>query len=73
MQVRLHDGATEQAAQHVAATLVGGKMPSAIMNVTAAVVGHDAQGQVGLGVLAVGHAGQDARPRPTKLRSTSVS
>ena len=72
-EVRLHDGAAEQTTQHVAATFVGGRMPSAIMNVTAAVIGNDAQRQIGVGVLAVGYARKAShQPRP-RLRSTSVS
>ena len=55
----LHDGAAQQAAQHVAAALVGGQ--DAIGDHErdrTAVVGHDAQAQVGSLVLAVLDAGQ---------------
>ena len=55
----LHDGAAQQAAQHVTAALVGWQ--DAVGDHErdrAAVVGHDAQAQVGSLVLAVLDAGQ---------------
>ena len=57
--VALHDGTTQQAAQHVAATLVRGQ--DAVGDHErdrTAVIGHDAQAQIGGLVLAVFDAGQ---------------
>ena len=58
-ELGLHDGAAQQAAQHVAAPLV--TRQDAVGDHEgdrAGVIGDDAQGQVALGILAVGHAGQ---------------
>ena len=57
-ELSLHDGATQKAAQHVAAALVARQdTVGDHEGDRAGMIGDDAQRQVGLGIFPVGHAG----------------